>query len=105
MSMCDELCAIRVLYRQRVRPEATPACFFVTSANLCFAYGLYIDEFAAVATFGEYHHAVDEGVDGVVLAQTYVEAGMVNCAALALDDIAGFAGLSAEDFHTESLAF
>ena len=73
--------------------------------QLCFAYGLHIDEFATIATFGETHDAVDEGLDCVVFTQTYVEAGVVDCAALTFDDVAGFGELATEDFHAKSLAF
>lgn len=64
-----------------------------------------VDKLTAIATFGESYHAVDEGVDCVVLAKSDVEAGMMYGATLALDDIAGLASLAAKDFNTESLAF
>ncbi len=79
--------------------------FFVEVISLCFAHGGYIDKLATVTTFGEHHDAVDEGIDGVILTQTYVQTGMVYGATLALDDVTGFGKLTAKDFHTKSLAF
>lgn len=64
-----------------------------------------IDKLAAIATFGESNHAVDESVDCVVFAQANIQAGVMYGATLALDDIACFARLTAKDLNTESLAF
>ena len=40
----------------------------------------------------------------MVLAHAYVEAGVVDCTALALDDVAGLAGLTTENLDAEALA-
>ncbi len=60
---------------------------------------LYVDELAAFFSSGENHDTVDKGEEGVVFTHTYVEARMMLSAALALDDVAGFALRSTEDFH------
>lgn len=72
---------------------------------LCLAYGFYVDEFATIATFGEHYCAVDEGIDCVVFAQANVKAGVVYCATLTFDDVAGFGKLATKNLYTESLAF
>ncbi len=59
----------------------------------------------AAFPFGESHCAVDERVQCVVTAHSYVNARMVHCAALALDDIAGFCILTTEQFDAQSFAF
>lgn len=86
------------------KPLLVVGCGFAGS-GLCFGDGSDVDELAAVLAFGEGYDAVDECVDGVVLAHAYVEAGVVNSAALTFDDIAGFGKLTAEEFHTETFAF
>jgi len=68
-------------------------------------YGRYVDEFAAVFAFCEEDCAVHKGIERVVFADAYVEAGVVLGTALALDDVAGFSELTTEDFYTESFAF
>lgn len=68
-------------------------------------YRLYVDELTAILAFGEHYHAVDERVDGVILAQTYIETGMMHGAALTLNDVAGFSKLTAKNLNTQSLAF
>ena len=79
--------------------------FLTGVSRLGFSYGLDVDKPTAILAFGEYYNAVDQSVDGVVLAHAYVEAGMVNCATLTLDDVTGFAMLTAENLYTESFAF
>ena len=64
-----------------------------------------VDEATSVATFGEEYGAVDERVEGVVLADAYVEAGVVDSAALTLQDIAGLAELAAKNLNTQTFAF
>ena len=66
--------------------------------RLCLGYGSHVDEPAAVATFGKYNSAVDEGIQSVVLADAYIQARVVDCAALTLEDIACFSVLAAENF-------
>lgn len=73
-------------------------------AELCLG-GLNVDELASLLALGEYYYTVDESEDGVVLAHTHVKTGVVNCATLTLDDVAGFAILTAENLYTESFAF
>ncbi len=55
--------------------------------------------------FSEDNYTVDQSEKSVVLAHTYVEAGVVNCATLTLDDVAGFAMLTTENLYSESFAF
>lgn len=82
-------------------------CLLISGAcpvNSCF-FGHDVDELAAFFACGEDNDAVNQCVDGVILAETYVEAGMMHCAALTLDDVAGFGELSAKYLHAESFAF
>ena len=57
------------------------------------------DVAAVLAAFVEFHHAVDESVERVVLAHADVLAGVVGCAALADDDVAGDAFLTAKNLN------
>ena len=41
----------------------------------------------------------------MVLADAYVEAGVMHGAALTFDDVAGFGELAAKNLHAESFAF
>lgn len=66
---------------------------------------LHVDELAAFLALGEYNNTVDESEESVILAHAYIEAGMMHCATLTLDDVAGFAILTAENLYTESFAF
>lgn len=77
---------------------------FSTRRGLCLS-GLYVDELASLLALGEYYYTVDESEDGVVLTHTHVETGMVNGATLTLDDVTGFAMLTAENLYSESFAF
>ena len=61
--------------------------------------GLNVDELTSLLTGGEYHYAVNEGEQSVVLTHTDVETGMVNGATLTLDDIAGFAIRTTKNFY------
>lgn len=67
--------------------------------------GLHVDVFAAFLAGGEHYYAVDEGEEGVILTDTHVQTGMMLCAALALQDIAGLAVGAAEYLHSQSFAF
>lgn len=62
--------------------------------------GNHADVAAVLSAFVELHHAVDEGVQGVILAHTHVLAGVVGRAALADDDVAGDALLTAKNLNT-----
>ena len=66
---------------------------------LCGLYGYY----ATVATVvGEFHRAVNEGIQRVIAAHANVLARVVNRAALADDDVACYAGLAATYLDAES---
>ena len=52
---------------------------------------LDVDELAAVFTYREHHDAVDKCKEGVVFAHAYVKTRVVLSAALALENVAGFA--------------
>lgn len=56
-------------------------------------------------SFPEFHHAVDEGKEGMVIAHAYVLSGMMAGATLADDDIAGFGILPAEKFYSQPFTF
>ena len=73
--------------------------------SLCLGDGGHVDEATTVASFSEEHGAIYEGVEGVVLAHTHVQTGVMNCATLTLDDVACFGVLTAENLHSESFAF
>ena len=62
-------------------------------------------ELAAFLAAGEHHCAVNERVDGVILAHAYIQAGMMHCTTLTLDDAACFGKLTTENLNTESFAF
>ena len=57
------------------------------------------------AATAELHHAIREGVKGVVLADADVIAGVVLGAALANEDVARDGDLTAVDFDAQSFAF
>lgn len=67
--------------------------------------GSHVDKLAAVLSFGEHNHAVDEGEESVILAHADIETGMVHCATLAFDDIARLTVRTTKNFHTKSFAF
>jgi len=79
--------------------------FLVWSRGRLCLKGLHVDELAAFLAFGEHYDAVDEGEESVVLAHAYVEAGVMDGATLALQDVACLADLTTENLYTESFAF
>lgn len=64
----------------------------------------YADIGATLALLAERHRAVYQSEQGVVLAHTYVLAGVVNSTSLTNDDVASLSELTTEKFYTESLA-
>ena len=72
--------------------------------GLCLS-GLHVDKLATFLALGEYYYTVNESEESVVLTHTHVETGMVNGATLTLEDVTGFAMLTAENLYTESFAF
>ena len=80
----------------------SPRVVGVRLSGLC---GLDVDELATVATFAELYSAADEGIESVVLADTDIQTGMVHCAALTFENVAGFGELAAEDLNTQTFAF
>lgn len=73
--------------------------FFVLS----FSFWQNGNDALVVACLTEFHDAVNQGIQCVVLANTYVFAWIVLCATLAYDDVACDAFLTAPDFNTKSL--
>ncbi len=73
------------------------------SLSLC--YGLNVDKLSASLAFGEHYCTIDQSIQGMILADTYVEAGMMYGATLALEDVAGFSMLTTKNLNTESFAF
>ena len=57
------------------------------------------DKGTILTAFVELHHTVDEGVERMVLAHTDILAGIVGRTALADDDVAGDALLTAENLN------
>ena len=64
-----------------------------------FFSGDYGDVGAVLATLVELHDAIDEGEEGMVAANADVLTGVVSGTALADDDVAGDALLTAKDFN------
>ena len=99
---------MRETNRDCIRDGCIPDCFVgVVSVGwkpLCLS-GLHVDKLASFLALGEDNYTVDESEESVVLAHTHVETGVVNCATLTLDDVTGFAMLTAENLYTESFAF
>lgn len=77
----------------------------INASLLSFSGGEHVDELATVAAFRELNGAAYECIESVVFADAYVKARVVLGAALTFEDVAGFAGLTTEDFYTESFAF
>ena len=73
--------------------------------RLGFNLGIDVDETTTVLAFGKYNHAVNEGIDCVILTHAYIQTGMMHSTALTLDDIARFSALTAKNLNTESFAF
>lgn len=73
--------------------------------RLGFNLGIDVDETTTVFAFGKYNHAVNEGIDCVILTHAYIQTGMMHSTALTLDDIARFSALTAKNLNTESFAF
>lgn len=53
--------------------------------------GLHVDKLASLFAGSEYYYTVDKSEKCVVFAHAYVKTGMMLSAALALQDVAGFA--------------
>ncbi len=77
---------------------------FCQRPGLCLG-GSYIDKLAALFAYGEYHNAVGQSVECVILADADVFTRMVNGSTLTLDDITRLAVLTTENLHAESFAF
>ena len=83
-------------------------CFLLIVRVYCrllsFRYRGDVDEAATVTTGGESNGAINESVEGVVLAHAHVQTGMVNGATLTLDDVACLGKLTTKNLNTESCA-
>ena len=55
---------------------------------------------AVLASFVELHHSIDKGEERVVLSHTHILTGVVDSAALADDNVAGDAFLTAKNLNT-----
>ena len=95
-----------------IKREWSPGCglhsvLFHSNARVALVGGVrfYIDELTAFLTGREDNDSIDEGEQGVVLAHADVEARVVLSAALTLDDSAGFALRSTENFNAKAFAF
>ena len=70
---------------------------------LCFSLCFYRNHTsvltASVFTFLENHHTVCQGIKRMVFAHTYIGTGIVNCAALANNDVTCYALLSTENLY------
>lgn len=70
---------------------------------LSFCLRYYRNSALVLATLVEIHNAVNESVQGVVLADTHILTRVVLCATLANDDVAGDDCLAAVLLHAEVL--
>lgn len=66
---------------------------------------MHIDILASLLAGRENHDAIDEGIESVVSADSYIQTRVMLSAALALQDVTGFAIAAAEDFHAQAFAF
>ena len=71
--------------------------------ELRFSLRFYRNHAAVALTTLEGNYAISESEERVVRAHAYVLARIVNCTALANDDVASDARLSAPDFNTKTL--
>ena len=67
---------------------------------LSFCLGYYRNSALVIAALVEVHNTVNESIESIVFADTYVLSGIVLGAALANDDVAGYALLATPDLHT-----
>ena len=70
---------------------------------LSFCLRYYRNSALVLATLVEIHNAVNESVQGVVLADTHILTRVVLCATLANDDVGGDNLLSTPNLNTSSL--
>ncbi len=82
-----------------------PLCTALCSTGRLCLYRLNVDEFTSVASLCELNCSTDEGIQGVVLADTYIQTGMMYCSTLTFEDITGFGKLSTKNFYAEAFAF
>lgn len=66
---------------------------------------LHVDELTSFLTGGEYYNAVNKGEKGVILAHTDIEAWMVDCATLTLEDVSSLTVRTTKNLHSKSFAF
>lgn len=70
---------------------------FLLNLSLCFRY--YRHSALVLATLAEVNDAVNQCIECVILTNTYVQARVVLCTALANDDVACDALLATPDFN------
>ena len=107
--MCDAECLGRPSLRSVIwvgEPRAVRrrcgACG-VSAWGLGLSLGLYAHDAAVACSALEHDGAVGQRIEGVIGTHTHVLAGVVSGAALANDDVAGYASLSAPDLNTQTL--
>ena len=66
---------------------------------------LYIYKLSPLLAGCENHNTVNKCENSVILTHAHIQARVMLCATLALDNIAGLALRPTEDFHTKSFAF
>ena len=79
-----------------------PVCLVKRLCCLCERLNRY--ERAAVFSFAEHNFAVDQGKECVVSSHPYVFTGVVYCASLAYQYVAGLCKLAAENLHAKAFA-
>ena len=99
---------VRTALNKKASPPGTDflIVFNIRRADIgtCLCVGLDVDVLATLLAGGEYHNTVDQGEQSVVLAHAHVQSGVMNCAALTLNDVAGFAIRTTKDLYSESFA-
>lgn len=65
----------------------------------------YVNEAATVFAFGKHYHTINQSKESVVFAHAYIKTGMMHCATLAFEDVAGLSMLATKNLHTQTFAF
>ena len=92
------------MFKQRKAPQCSGAFLWSEGCGLGGGFGGDdVDEAALLALVLILHDAGDLGVESIVGAAAYVEAGLVRCAALADEDAAAGDGFAVAALDAESL--
>ena len=67
--------------------------------TLCLCNRLYRNKRFTVSTFLESYGSINQGEQGMILAHTYIQTGIVDGTSLADDDVTGFGKLTAKNLN------